>query len=50
MNRKLIEATYVSFIRPKLEYTSQVWDNCTHRDAALLEVLQLDIARTATSA
>ena len=50
MDRKSTETTYFSFIRPKLDHAAQVWDNCTQRDAELLEALQLHIARTATGA
>ena len=32
--------------RPKLEYASLVWDNCSKKDPDRLENMQLDIART----
>ena len=44
MDRKSLERTYFSFIRPKLEYASQIWDNCTQQDCDKLEQFQLDIA------
>ena len=44
MSRKSIDTTQFSFITHKLEYAAQVLDNCTQRDAELLEALQLDIA------
>jgi hypothetical protein len=50
LDRKSLETTYFSFIRPKLEYASHIWDNCNKRDADLLENFQLDIARTVTGA
>jgi hypothetical protein len=37
LDRKTIETTYHSFIRPKLEYGSHIWDNCCQRDAEALE-------------
>ena len=50
IDRNSLEDTYITFIRPKLEYDSQVWDNCTQRDADLLESIQLDMARVVTGA
>jgi hypothetical protein len=48
LDRKSLETIYFSFIRPKLEYASHVWDNCNKRDSDELEKFQLDIARTGT--
>ncbi len=50
VDRKSLEATYYSFIRPKLEYASFIWDNCCKMDKEKLEVFQLSIARTVTGA
>ena len=50
VDRKSLEQFYFTFIRPKLEYSSIVWDNCTTGDSNLLEDFQLDIARTVTGA
>lgn len=50
LDRKTIETTYFSFIRPKLEYGAQVWDNCGKRNSELLESFQLGLARVATGA
>jgi len=50
IDRKSIETIYFSFIRPKLEYASHIWDNCSKRDSDLLEKFQLDIARLLTGA
>ena len=50
LDRKSLETTYFSFIRPKLEYASQVWDGCTQQDRDKLENFQLEIARTVTGA
>ncbi len=50
LDRKSLETTYFSFLRPKLEYCCHVWDNCTNRESETLENFQLDIARTVTGA
>ena len=50
IDRKSLEITYFSFIRPKLEYGSHIWDNCSKVNAELLEKFQLDIARSVTGA
>jgi hypothetical protein len=50
LDRKSIETIYFSFIRPKLEYCSHVWDNCSKRDAEALENFQLEIMRIVTGA
>ena len=50
VDRKSLEITYFSFIRPKLEYGSHIWDNCSKVNAELLEKFQLDVARTVTGA
>jgi hypothetical protein len=36
---------FFSFIRPVLEYSDLVWDNCTGREANLLENVQVSAAR-----
>ena len=33
---------YLTFIRPLLEYTGEVWDNCTLADSERLEKIQLE--------
>ena len=50
LDRKTLETIYTAFIRPKLEYASHIWDNCSKKDADLLESFQLDVARTVTGA
>jgi hypothetical protein len=50
LDRKSIETIYFSFIRPKLEYGSHIWDNCSKQDSEALEKFQLDVARTVTGA
>ena len=50
IDRRSIETIYFTFIRPKLEYASHIWDNCANKDSELLEKFQLDMARTVTGA
>ena len=50
LDRKSLETSYFSFIRPKMEYGCQIWDNCSKRDSDLLENIQLDMARVVTGA
>ena len=50
LDRKTLETIYITFIRPKLEYSSQIWDDCSERDKSLLENVQLEMARTVTGA
>lgn len=38
----------MTFIRPLLEYSCEVWDSCTVADAVRLEQLQLEAARIDT--
>ena len=39
---------YISYVRPILEYSSVVWDNCTSEQARSLEKLQNEAARIVT--
>ena len=50
LDKTTLEQIYFSFIRPKLEYGSHIWDNCNGTDSQRLENLQLEIARTVTGA
>jgi len=50
VDRKSLEKNYFTFIRPKLEYASHIWDNCSTKDSEFLESIQLDIMRTVTGA
>jgi hypothetical protein len=38
----------MTFIRPLLEYSCEVWDSCTVADAGRLEQLQLEAAKIVT--
>ena len=50
VDRKSLETIYFTFIRPKLEYSCHIWDNCNNKDSELLEKFQMDIARTVSGA
>ena len=50
VDRKTLNTIYLTFIRPKLEYASLVWQDCTNYDSENLESLQLDAARVVTGA
>ena len=50
IDRRSLEAIYFAFIRPKLEYASQIWDDCTEREKEALENVQLNAARIVTGA
>jgi hypothetical protein len=39
---------YLTFIRPVLEYASEVWDNCGQINSDRLEKVQLEAARIVT--
>jgi hypothetical protein len=48
VSRNLLENIYMTFIRPLLEYSCEVWDSCTAADAGRLKQLQLEAARIVT--
>lgn len=48
VNRKTLVNIYIAFIRPVLEYSDVVWDNCSEKDAKLLEDIQVEAARIIT--
>ena len=48
LDRKSLIRFYTSYIRPTLEYSNIVWDNCNDYEAELLESIQLDAARIIT--
>ena len=50
LDRKTLETIYMSFVRPKLEYASIIWHDCTQDESELLESIQLDAARVVTGA
>ena len=48
LDRRSLETIYISFIRPLLEYTDVVWDNCTRYEVEAIEKIQLEAARIVT--
>ena len=50
LDRESLDVIYRAFIRPKLEYASQIWDNCNDGDSIKLENFQLAAARIVTGA
>jgi hypothetical protein len=48
LKREYLENIYFTFIRPILEYSSEVWDNCCQVNSDRLEKLQLEAARIVT--
>jgi hypothetical protein len=48
VSRNFLENIYMTFIRPLLEYSCEVWDSCTVANAGRLEQLQLEAARIVT--
>jgi hypothetical protein len=46
--REFLDNIYFTFIRPILEYTFEVWDNCRYHNSDRLAILQLEAARIAT--
>lgn len=47
-SRSALNQIYISYVRPILEYSSIVWDNCTVEQANSLEKLQNEAARIVT--
>ena len=41
--RKTLVKMYFAIIRPVLEFSDVVWDNCTEKDSKLLENAQLNL-------
>ena len=50
VDKESLEKIYFSFIRPKLEYGSFIWDNCQKGEKEELGKFQMSIARTVTGA
>ena len=44
LDRKSLEITYFTFIRPLLEYADVVWDKCTFYEVNALQNIQLEAA------
>ena len=50
LDRKSLEIKHTSFIRPLLEYSNVVWDNCTQYESEDLEKIKNETARIVTGA
>ena len=50
LNRSCLERLYVTFIRPLLEYSDVLWDNCTAEQSNDIESIQIEAARIVTGA
>ena len=48
VDRNTLKSLYVSYIRPVLEYSDIVWDNCNNTESDLLESIQLEAMRIIT--
>jgi hypothetical protein len=48
LKRDYLEKIYIVFIRPILEYASEVWDNCRQTNCNRLETIQIEAARIVT--
>jgi hypothetical protein len=48
LKRDYLEKIYLVFIRPILEYASDIWDNCRHTNCNRLEKVQIEAARIVT--
>jgi len=42
VKRNTLNQIYISFLRPILEYSSVVWDNCSKHEKDRLERMQLE--------
>ncbi|MEW8544385.1 MAG: reverse transcriptase family protein [Candidatus Thiodiazotropha sp.] len=50
VSRKALERIYISFIRPLLEYSDSVWDNCSSEAKKQLDAIHIEAARIITGA
>ena len=50
VKRNTLNQIYISFLRPILEYSSVVWDNCSKYEKDRLERMQLEAVRIVTDA
>ena len=50
LDRRSLQTIYFSFIRPVIEYSNVVWDNCTLYETNELEKIQIEAARIVTGA
>ena len=45
LDRKSLQTIYFTFVRPILEYSDIIWDNCTQYEKDELDKIQLEAAR-----
>ena len=50
LDRKSLERMYISFIRPVIEYSGIVWDNCNNVNKQDAEKIQIEALRIITGA
>ena len=50
ISRKSLEKIYFSYIRPLLEYSDTVWENCSAESKKLLEAIHTEAARIVSGA
>ena len=50
LNRSCLEKLYITFIRPLLENSDVLWDNCTADQSNDIESIQIEAARIVTGA
>ena len=50
VSRKSLEKMYFAYIRPLLEYSDVVWDNCSLELKKLLDAVHVEAARIVTGA
>jgi hypothetical protein len=50
LDRRTLEKLYISYVRPKLEYASIMWDNCPNYLIARLEDVQIRAAKIISGA
>ena len=50
LDRDSLNKIYISFVRPTLEYSNIVWDNCTQYEINAIERIPIEAARIVTGA
>ena len=50
LDRNSLEKMYLTYVRPIIEYSDVVWDNCTQKEKEEIEAIQLAAARVITGA
>ena len=50
LDRDSLNKINIAFVRPTLEYTNILWDNCTQCEINAVERIQIEAARIVTGA